>query len=656
MSSSSTGNKEFLIGYIVVPIAIAMIGWIISLIINKKKAIKGLPLSIHEQVKRLHPVFTTGFSNVNRKIIGRKSTIKRIKDKIILDRLVVLQGMGGIGKTKIAKSLFLDKSLKYKYKGWVNYSGNMKASIVKAFENSGIVFRKGMSVDDSWSLIESVLNTVKKSCLLIIDNVDSLKADDKTIALAMGLDCHVLMTSRCKLSNDHGLNIGFLEPSDCKKLFTKYYKKAYTDEQLNQIVKIAGSHTMTIELMAKTAQVTDEDLTAFLSILNEAGFNLEGIKEKVDTEWDGTEALLKNHMLKVFKISSLSKQERIILKRLSLFVAFPVSIAHIKNILELSDVKHINRLITKGWLQEDEKTATIEMHGIIRAMAKDKYKPKYDKCKGIVQYMAERLDWNLDQCFVDVLPYFETAVDVYKSFKNTCKIEMARLAFNIAKVYNEQCDYEKALAWYHKDLAISEKVLGKEHPDTATTYNNIALVYSCQGDYGGALKWYRKDLAISEKVLGKEHPNTATTYNNIAGVYSRQGDYDLALEWYRKALAIREKVLGKEHPSTATTYNNIACVYSRQGDYDLALEWYRKALAIHEKVLGKEHPDTASTYHNIAGVYESQGDYDGALEWYGKALTIFERKLGKDHPHTKIVHENIENLQDQIKNEADDIA
>ncbi|MDR2713379.1 MAG: tetratricopeptide repeat-containing protein, partial [Clostridiales bacterium] len=168
-------------------------------------------------------------------------------------------------------------------------------------------------------------------------------------------------------------------------------------------------------------------------------------------------------------------------------------------------------------------------------------------------------------------------------------------AFEIAAVFASQGDYPNALKFYMKDLAISENVLGKEHPDTTATYNNMAGVYRAQGDYDKALLFYEKDLAICEKVLGKEHPSTAATYNNMAIVYEAQGDYDKALLYYEKALAIKEKVLGKEHPSTADTYNNMAIVYQAQGDYDKALLFCEKALAIKEKVLGKEHSSTAYT-------------------------------------------------------------
>ena len=90
-------------------------------------------------------------------------------------------------------------------------------------------------------------------------------------------------------------------------------------------------------------------------------------------------------------------------------------------------------------------------------------------------------------------------------------------------------------------------------------------MYKVQGDYPQALEGYQKALAILEKVLGKEHPDIAMTYNNIAGVYQAQGDYPQALAFYQKALAIREKVLGKEHPDIAMTYNNLALVYQAQG-------------------------------------------------------------------------------------------
>ena len=57
--------------------------------------------------------------------------------------------------------------------------------------------------------------------------------------------------------------------------------------------------------------------------------------------------------------------------------------------------------------------------------------------------------------------------------------------------------------------------MGKEHPSTATTYNNTGLVYRDQGDYEKALEYYEKALAIRIIKLGEDHPLTLKVQQSI---------------------------------------------------------------------------------------------------------------------------------------------
>ena len=212
---------------------------------------------------------------------------------------------------------------------------------------------------------------------------------------------------------------------------------------------------------------------------------------------------------------------------------------------------------------------------------------------------------------------------------------------NIGKVYDEQSAYDKALEYHFKALAIWEKVFGTENPNTATSYNNIGLVFYNQGEFVKALEYYQKALKIDEKVLGIEHPATAIEYNNIGLVYDKQSAYDKALEYYFKALAIWKKVLGTEHSDFATSYNNIGLVYNNQGEFSKALEYFFKAVVIWEKVLGTEHPNIAFSYNNIGLVYYNQGEFNKALEYHFKALAIWENALGTEHPNTALSYNNI---------------
>ena len=92
----------------------------------------------------------------------------------------------------------------------------------------------------------------------------------------------------------------------------------------------------------------------------------------------------------------------------------------------------------------------------------------------------------------------------------------------------------------------------------------MALVYDHQGDYKKALKYYKKALAIVERVLGPDHPSTATTYSNMAYVFYHQGNYTKSLEYFKKAYAIRSSKLGENHPRTLDVKRSISFVESLQ--------------------------------------------------------------------------------------------
>ncbi len=65
-------------------------------------------------------------------------------------------------------------------------------------------------------------------------------------------------------------------------------------------------------------------------------------------------------------------------------------------------------------------------------------------------------------------------------------------------------------------LAIEEKVLSPDHPDSASTLNTLALLYQSQGRYGDAEPLFQRALTINEKALGPMHPRLAQALENYA--------------------------------------------------------------------------------------------------------------------------------------------
>jgi tetratricopeptide (TPR) repeat protein len=144
-----------------------------------------------------------------------------------------------------------------------------------------------------------------------------------------------------------------------------------------------------------------------------------------------------------------------------------------------------------------------------------------------------------------------------------------------------------------------------------------------------ARQTYQRALAYLQ-----DQSETEWTRTNIAGIYRLlgmtahdRGRLDEAEDWYRKALTIKED-LGNR-PGMASSYHELGTTAYLRGRLDEAEDWYRKALTIKED-LGNR-PGMALTYGQLGITAHMRGLLDEAEDWYRKALTIFE-ELG-DRPH-----------------------
>jgi tetratricopeptide (TPR) repeat protein len=241
---------------------------------------------------------------------------------------------------------------------------------------------------------------------------------------------------------------------------------------------------------------------------------------------------------------------------------------------------------------------------------------------------------------------YERALAIREKVLGSDHPDTAMSLNNLAELLRQQGDLKGARPLFERALAINEKVLGPEHPATATSVNNFALLLEQQDDVAGARTFYERALAIRQRVLGTDHPNTAASLNNLAELLRKQGDPDAAQPLSERALAIYEKVLGPEHPDTARAVNNLAMLFWDKGDVARARPLFERALAIREKLLG-EHPDTAINLSNVAFVLREQGDVAGARPLFERALAIREKLLGSDHPDTISLKKAASLFQDQ---------
>jgi len=239
------------------------------------------------------------------------------------------------------------------------------------------------------------------------------------------------------------------------------------------------------------------------------------------------------------------------------------------------------------------------------------------------------------------LEYLQKSLAIRRKIYGEDHPDVARTYSSIGWAYRAKGKYEKALQSYAKSLTIGLKVFGEEHPDVATFYNSIGVSYGDKGEHEKQIVYCKKALAIRLKVYGDDHPHVANIYNNIGFTYKKIGDCEKAMEYHEKALAIRLKAFGEEHPIVALSLTHIGRVYIDKGDYDKALEYHEKALAIILKVYAEERPGVGWIYHGIGVILKNKGEYSKALEYHKKTLAIWVKVFGEEHPDVAAAYNSI---------------
>ena len=178
-----------------------------------------------------------------------------------------------------------------------------------------------------------------------------------------------------------------------------------------------------------------------------------------------------------------------------------------------------------------------------------------------------------------------------------------RCARGLGELYSSLGNTDQALRWMERYLehrvgadAEAERIAASLR---VTSLNGQAQALQSKGDAAGAETMFRSALALAEKALGPDHPDTAGTLNNLAGLLEEKGDDAGAETLYRRALAICEKTLGPEDPHTAASMDNLAGLLAARGDAADAEPLFRRALAIAEKALGPDHPTTQSIREDL---------------------------------------------------------
>jgi len=321
---------------------------------NKPSGVSPAELIDHIKGIEKNNKFLTSPPPKTRGFIGREQDLQELDARLkAKDQVLLVNGLGGIGKTEVCRSYFWANTNKFEKLGWIDYLGNLKESFTSQFQIKEISATENESLDERFAKILHHLANLDPNSLLIIDNIEDL--EDADLPKLRALPCKVIASSRLSLTGFEVYPLGFLSMEKCKTLFLQNYQGKPDDAALETIIELAGQHTLSVELLAKTARNSDLEIAELLNRLQEAGFNLtEAIPESVQTTWhDETQKKrFFEHMESVFELANISEDEQYILANLSVLPAIFIERKELTDWLKLQTKDHLNSLIEKGWLQQ----------------------------------------------------------------------------------------------------------------------------------------------------------------------------------------------------------------------------------------------------------------------------------------------------------------
>ncbi|KAF7341073.1 TPR-like protein [Mycena sanguinolenta] len=291
----------------------------------------------------------------------------------------------------------------------------------------------------------------------------------------------------------------------------------------------------------------------------------------------------------------------------------------------------MNEVQAYSLISFDEETKLFSIHPLVHAWGQSTISDprKYMHTMQVILGMAisERQEWDGALPSLVLCPHIELAVksDMYLA---------PVFASHYAWVFREAGKYKQGARMLEAVLEEYKQILGENHPETVSTMSSLGNTYLELGDYQNA-----KDLQVivlegDKQVLGEDHPYTLLAIGNLGTTYQHLGDYQNAKDLQVGVLDKRKQILGEDHPDTIGAMSNLGSTYRQLGEYHNAKDLQITVLEKRKQILGEDHPDTLCAMGNLGITYQQLGDYQSAK---GLEITVLEKRkqiLGRDHPET----------------------
>lgn len=583
--------------------------------------------------------------------IGRKEELKAVAKALQDHNPVFITGTAGMGKSELVKTYAKKNEKKYTNIIHLFYGGDLKKCVAHmefsddtADMNEEMLFDKHMRI----------LKKLHSDSLIIIDNFNVLPKEDAFFKEFIKLNCKILVTSRCNISQYETIKISEMDAdTELIELFYKHCPSAKSSQDVvKEIIQTVGCHTLTVCLSALSLTASGMEPEELLAELKTCGLNItSGEDVELYKDDDFTDGLMIEHLSKLLQLGKLSNQQLDILRNLSLLPVSGVIKNSFKNWMKLDNLTDVNHLIKYGFINEDTDNKKISLHPLLQEVIAIETMPTVTACStlfdnlhliclahGLELRRPENVIASLisvtERIIVDDGAYFLLFLqDVFPYLdKYLVSDYLPKLTERISYVMEEyklESPCDKALLLDYK-----------------------AECFLLKKDYGNAVKKREKAINIMEKLHTKDADMRTTNllsnlYNNFSNTYLLMKQGNEAAKALRTAFNIRIEYahlgLTESHDSLQQMMNliNMLLLAKDVDNAKIVLEQY--------ETLVLEHLSDTSLDYGICKL--SQGIIDmmerkpeaAEINLLG-AESIIGNAVGTDNDYMRTTYRYLNNL------------
>lgn len=341
----------------------------------------------HEALHTIPKLLTQKSGLASDNFVGREKELAKINELLNQESaLLLLNGIGGIGKSTLASCYFNKERDKFDYCGFIEVGEDIKSSFSSVFSTS--LDLKSEKIDDSFNEVMNKLQNLEGDKLLVLDDIKNIatqKDEINTILTLRNSGFKILFTSREVKENIPQYYLDTMSKEDARKLFLQYHP---TDEieKMDRILEYLDYHTFFIKLIANT--MTNEGYRC-INILDK--FEKGDLAQIKFTDMEqGHEASFKQNLRELFSIQKLKDEYILLLKQLSFLPSIDIPVTLLEAMLGKKMLKgKLNFLVNNGWLIKNNDY--YKLHQITKEYILADFYPEYREIKFLVDYSSQKL-------------------------------------------------------------------------------------------------------------------------------------------------------------------------------------------------------------------------------------------------------------------------